>query len=133
MGPKSRMKLNDSRPEFDGHMECGSDSQSQFETPRRSRSRFVAVVLTVLGVATALVSWRIAPTPVPARRPVAGTSSPYQNTRLGVKYVGDAACVRCHAEIAETYRLHPMGRSLFPIAAAASPEPAEDRAGRSSV
>ena len=33
---------------------------------------------------------------------------------------GDAACVRCHAEIAETYRRHPMGRSLFPIADAAS-------------
>ncbi len=44
--------------------------------------------------------------------------SPYQNTRPGVKYVGDEACARCHATIAETYRQHPMGRSLFPIAAA---------------
>ena len=31
-----------------------------------------------------------------------------------MKYVGDAACVRCHAEIAETYRQHPMGQSLVP-------------------
>jgi tetratricopeptide (TPR) repeat protein len=29
--------------------------------------------------------------------------------------VGDAACARCHAEIASTYRQHPMGRSLAPI------------------
>ena len=43
------------------------------------------------------------------------TGSPYQNTRPGVKYVGDAACIRCHAEIGESYRLHPMGRSLSPI------------------
>src|SRR4051794_22302779 len=38
--------------------------------------------------------------------------SPYKNVRPGVKYVGDAACVRCHGEISETYRKHPMGRSL---------------------
>jgi tetratricopeptide (TPR) repeat protein len=48
------------------------------------------------------------------------TGSPYANTRLGVKYVGDAACIECHAEIVETYRRHPMGRSLAPIARAAS-------------
>jgi Flp pilus assembly protein TadD len=41
--------------------------------------------------------------------------SPYRNTRLGIKYVGDAACARCHAEITESYRRHPMGRSLAPI------------------
>jgi predicted CXXCH cytochrome family protein len=49
----------------------------------------------------------------------ADTGSPYLNTRPGVKYVGDAACIRCHAEIAESYRSHPMGRSLSPISAAA--------------
>ena len=44
--------------------------------------------------------------------------TPWLNARLGVKYVGDAACARCHGEIAETFRRHPMGRSLAPIAAA---------------
>jgi tetratricopeptide (TPR) repeat protein len=44
----------------------------------------------------------------------------YQNTSLEAKYVGDAACVGCHAEIAEAYSRHPMGRSLGPIAAARS-------------
>jgi len=42
--------------------------------------------------------------------------SPYQNARPGVGYVGDAACARCHREISEAYRSHPMGRSLAPIA-----------------
>ena len=41
--------------------------------------------------------------------------SPYQNTRPGVAYVGDAVCARCHGEIAAAYRTHPMGRSLAPV------------------
>jgi Flp pilus assembly protein TadD len=40
------------------------------------------------------------------------------NARPGVSYVGDAVCARCHADIAETFRRHPMGRSLAPIATA---------------
>jgi tetratricopeptide (TPR) repeat protein len=44
------------------------------------------------------------------------THSEYMNTQSGIKYVGDAACTRCHADIAATYRKHPMGRSLAPIA-----------------
>jgi hypothetical protein len=39
-------------------------------------------------------------------------SSPYKNTAPGVAYVGDEACTRCHAKIAETFRHHPMGRSM---------------------
>ena len=52
--------------------------------------------------------------------------SPWLNTRPEVKYVGDAACARCHPEIAETFGRHPMGRSLAPIAsvpAAGSAQP----------
>jgi tetratricopeptide (TPR) repeat protein len=45
-------------------------------------------------------------------------ASPYRNTRPEVHYVGDAACARCHAEIATAFRTHPMGRSLVPIAEA---------------
>jgi len=37
--------------------------------------------------------------------------TPYENVRPDVKYVGDAACVGCHQEIAKTYALHPMGRA----------------------
>jgi Flp pilus assembly protein TadD len=54
----------------------------------------------------------------PGRRPIdhrAEIPTPYRNARPGVSYVGDAQCTRCHAEIAATYRRHPMGRSLAPI------------------
>ena len=44
--------------------------------------------------------------------------SPWLNARPDVKYVGDAVCARCHADIAATFRRHPMGRSLAPIAKA---------------
>jgi hypothetical protein len=47
-------------------------------------------------------------------------SSPWKNARPDVQYVGDDACVRCHADIAETFRRHPMGRSLAPIDSAPS-------------
>jgi Flp pilus assembly protein TadD len=74
----------------------------------------MAMVL-VLGSSAALVTRRAAPR-VNIHQSDAG--SPYKNTRAGVAYVGDAACIRCHGEIAETYRQHPMGRSLSPIATA---------------
>jgi hypothetical protein len=41
------------------------------------------------------------------------TSSPFLNTTPGVAYVGDEVCAGCHAGYDETYRQHPMGRSLF--------------------
>jgi hypothetical protein len=43
-------------------------------------------------------------------------SSPYRNVRPGVRYVGDEKCVLCHEKIAASFRLHPMGRSLAPVA-----------------
>jgi Tfp pilus assembly protein PilF len=48
--------------------------------------------------------------------------TPYLNARPGVDYVGDAACSRCHAEIAAAYRSHPMGRSLAPVREGAEDE-----------
>jgi predicted CXXCH cytochrome family protein len=55
--------------------------------------------------------------------------SPFQNARPGVGYVGDAACTRCHQEVAEAYRSHPMGRSLAPIAGSKDSPPANRAAG----
>jgi hypothetical protein len=43
-------------------------------------------------------------------------TTPYRNVRPDVKYVGDAACAECHPAQAKTYREHPMGRSLAPLA-----------------
>jgi predicted CXXCH cytochrome family protein len=45
-----------------------------------------------------------------------------------VKYVGDAACAGCHVKHADSYRQHPMGRSM--AAAAAAPLERYDAATR---
>src|SRR4051812_49075015 len=50
-------------------------------------------------------------------------ASPFGNVRPGVGYVGDAACARCHPAIVESYRAHPMGRSVAPAAAATGDGP----------
>ena len=86
------------------------------------RAAFVVVALLVIGIA-----WALWTSPQRGRRFSAKTSgsslrvrdvyadSPFQNARPGVAYVGDAACARCHREIALAYRSHPMGRSLAPV------------------
>ena len=102
-------------------MEHASESQPRPGTPARRRILLLASLLaSVVGSSAAFLSWRRAPE-VSRHRVDMDTGSPYRNARAGVKYVGDAACARCHAEIAETYRRHPMGRSLSPIDAATSP------------
>jgi Tetratricopeptide repeat/Doubled CXXCH motif (Paired_CXXCH_1)/Cytochrome c554 and c-prime len=63
------------------------------------------------------------------RLPDVYASSPFKNARPGVAYVGDAACARCHHEIALAYRSHPMGRSLAPVAAADDRPPPNVAAG----
>jgi Cytochrome c554 and c-prime len=82
-----------------------------------------ACLLLVVGLGIAAALRRAGHFP-PARpvsfagRPGPWPQSPWLNTRLGVKYVGDAACARCHPDIAEKFGRHSMGRSLFPIASA---------------
>ena len=49
-------------------------------------------------------------------------STPYRNVRPEVKYVGDKSCARCHAELAQSYHQHPMGRSLVALGDAGSVE-----------
>src|SRR5581483_2731240 len=39
----------------------------------------------------------------------------YLNIHPEVRYVGDQACARCHRRITDSYRRHPMGRSLAPV------------------
>lgn len=79
-----------------------------------------AAAVLLLAVAGALAAWLLWPKPtppVPAPEPVPreveqpAFVSPYRNARAGVKYVGDAACEKCHQQIARTYKQHPMGRS----------------------
>ena len=99
-------------------MDRAPTSLSALRTPRTPRSltvRRLAAVSMLVGTAVALLVWQTSRNHY-GHRAVAG--SPYLNTQPGVKHVGDSACLRCHAEIAETYRRHPMGRSLSPIEAA---------------
>ena len=100
-------------------------------TPRGRAVRALIAALAVMGAAVAIVSWHVAPSASSRRvvRPL-DASSPFANTRPGVRYVGDESCARCHAGIAASYRRHPMGRSLAPVAAAEIPGLAEAADGR---
>ena len=100
------------------------------ESASDSRSSYRDVVEGLEGSGSLLASWRswesraaagrllgaLPLIPRPGRPSLVDTGSPYQNTRPGVKYVGDAARIRCRMpRIGESYRLHPMGRSASPI------------------
>ncbi len=94
--------------------------EDQPRPPRRRRWLAWAALLSVAAAAAYLV-WR----GEPARQrpdPRLTFQTPYRNVRPNVQYVGDAACVECHADIAETYRQHPMANSLAPISAATKVE-----------
>ena len=93
-------------------MEHAVVSPSRERMPRRRNVLLSAAVLAVVGSVVGLLTWWTSRDLRPRR---IDASSPYSNTRLGVKYVGDEACIRCHGEIAGTYRRHPMGRSAAPI------------------
>src|SRR4051812_20134738 len=85
-------------------------------------------MVVLLGSAAILSvwAWRSSRRAAVARSRGVALDTRYRNARPGVKFVGDAACARCHAEIAESYRRHPMGRSLSPIASAPMPEGQRD-------
>ena len=106
-------------------MEPASEFLPQAETRRSRWISLLAAVLGVLGLATTLICWRHVPAQGLGRASAVLSSSPYQNTRPGVKYLGDAACLGCHAEKGASFSLHPMGRSLYPI----TPESAASVAG----
>lgn len=48
---------------------------------------------------------------------------PYRNIHPSVQFVGDEACAKCHDIQAETFRNHPMGRSMFPLSKAPNHPP----------
>ena len=72
---------------------------------------------------------RDAPTPADRRLARLVAESPFRNVGPGVGYVGDAACARCHADVVESYRGHPMGRSISTAAGAKGAEPIAAPAG----
>ena len=102
----------------ENHSDTGGRTKSPFGSPT-----FVLVASTlVLAFAVLWTLWqarlstdRSASSRV--QRAAAWPRTPWKNAQPDVKYIGDLACARCHAEIADTFRRHPMGRSLTPIAA----------------
>lgn len=48
-------------------------------------------------------------------------AGPFQNVNPAVRYVPDARCGECHPDIAASFAMHPMGRSLLPVARAPAP------------
>jgi Tfp pilus assembly protein PilF len=93
-------------------VERAIESETRLSRLRKQRIVLLAAILALVTSWMVFVSRRSVKTESAHRiDPV----SPYLNTRTNVAYLGDAACVGCHAKSAETYRRHPMGRSLAPI------------------
>ena len=91
------------------------EQAQQQGSPARGPRRPIVLALLVVAVAGGVWAARRSRRGA-GDRPGWATADP--NARPGVRYVGDAACTRCHAQVAATYRRHPMGRSLMPIEAA---------------
>ncbi|HEV3259251.1 MAG TPA: hypothetical protein VG013_20455 [Gemmataceae bacterium] len=79
------------------------------------------VLLCGLAVLAVLGSWAVWPgsrpgdVPTPPDDPRLTFPTPFRNVRPEVQYVGDESCAGCHPRHAETYRRHPMGRSLAAV------------------
>jgi hypothetical protein len=97
-------------------------------TPRRRRWILAAALIAGAGGSLALLAlWRGAEPDSPAPRPAAAPpdprlryAGPFRNVHPSVKYVGSETCAECHFEQADTYRRHPMGRSVEPVARVAT-------------
>ncbi len=92
-------------------------------------------VLALIGAVSAAVWWLRGPDEplVALRAPLAPREEPHVAAYVppsGEGYVGNEACSRCHIEIAESYKTHPMSRSITRVddnAADASVSQAESR------
>jgi hypothetical protein len=59
--------------------------------------------------------------PAPVGDPRLDYAGPFRNVAPSVRYVAEARCADCHADIARTFADHPMGRSILPVARGAAP------------
>jgi len=83
------------------------------------------VAAAILGLLALGVLWLWRPRPAPDGTdraepvdPRLSFPTPYRNVRPDVQYAGDRACADCHQDVAASFRQHPMGRALAPVAAA---------------
>ncbi len=91
---------------------------------RRVRPQLVRwfIIAVGLGLASYYFYQREEPVPPSASPeharvdPRLSYAGPYRNIDPDVGYVGDASCLSCHPKETASFRQHPMGRSLLPIA-----------------
>lgn len=107
-----------------GRMDLSPSAVPQLTARKRRNS---VLILVGLGFALVLLLWGVAwwwrgPGLAQRMASPAPFASPYQNVLPGVQYVGDATCAQCHPGKAASYRRHPMGRSLAPLARSESLE-----------
>jgi hypothetical protein len=95
--------------------------------PSRIRSEWVVLILAgclvvPVGVVVYFAPWRdrsVSPNrPDPLTDPRLTYAGPYLNIHPDVKYVGDATCAGCHQKEHDSFRHHPMGRSMLTVAEA---------------
>src|SRR5579884_71147 len=95
---------------------------TRWSNPRRHALLVSVLVLLLIGLGFAgfrLYPW-FAPRSPDASAPADTTDprraydGPYRNIHPDVHYVGDSQCAGCHADIAQSYSHHPMGRSVVP-------------------
>src|SRR5579872_3209752 len=58
---------------------------------------------------------------LPSPDPRLSYTGPFKNIHPDIPYVSEETCAKCHAKHAKTYCLHPMARTLKPIAQVESP------------
>lgn len=103
-------------------MPLRSESNEAGMFPSFASSTYARVLATgalvlLFGAVAAFVAWRrpsrgdVAPLPDPRR----SYTGPFVNVRPDVAYVGSSVCAECHVAETQSYRAHPMGRSLAPI------------------
>ncbi len=105
-------------------------TRSARHLPATGIVRWRSFIFCLLVIAVAMALWMIGPT----RGPTGGKTavkSINPNPSHGLRYVGDEACVRCHADLAASFRQHSMGRSLAPVDLA--PKAIGDGAGTTNL
>lgn len=91
----------------------GSNSQVKL-TGRANRPVWLLLYCSGLAIAgcSKPVPAVVSPTPKAPPAQAVADSSPFENTRPGVEYLGSEACRKCHSGHAESYHLTGMGRSM---------------------
>src|SRR5260370_42199421 len=93
-------------------------------------AHFVLALLACLTVISSGCRQQAPPEEAPAvavEDPRLSFPTPYRNVRPDVAYVSEETCAECHPNHADTFRKHPMGRSLAPVASVAAGQPYDAR------